>query len=100
MGAGYGVPVGLKNKLNFYGNFGFQYYIAGAETDARAKFAGAPTSVAPMEVGIDMNESHIFGALGIELLTIKDLSVGVEYSTAFDQHSNVNRWDLRARVPF
>jgi hypothetical protein len=93
--------VGFKagSKLRFYGDVGYQHYFLGQETDAYARFDGAPFDALPMRVPVDVT-SIGNGLLGVQLITPRRLVFGVDYSREFSSHYNVYQWSFRVGVPF
>jgi hypothetical protein len=89
---------GSGMKLHLYAEIGYQYHLTD-DTDAVARFQGAPDGVSPMEVPIDLG-SYFHGSVGVQLINSKNVSLGVEYGKVFDDDYDLDRWNLRLNVPF
>jgi len=87
------------SKLRVYGDVGYQHYFMGQDTSAYARFAGAPIEALPMRVPVDVT-SIGNAMLGIQLITPRRLTFGVDYSREFSTHYNVYQWNFRVGVPF
>ena len=87
-------------RMFLKGKFGFQYYITDGETDVYSGLLGAPSGIDPMRVGIDLNDTHGFGSLGLEFINSKECSIGIEYGTILHKYSRLDRWDVGVRIPF
>ncbi|MFD2157641.1 hypothetical protein ACFSW8_01875 [Rubritalea tangerina] len=87
-------------RLQVSGKLGFQYYITDGATDVYSGLLGAPVGISPMRVGIDLNDTHGFGSLGLQLINSKEYAIGVEYGTILHKYSRLDRWDVGVRIPF
>ncbi|MGW8160781.1 MAG: autotransporter outer membrane beta-barrel domain-containing protein, partial [Desulfobulbales bacterium] len=97
---GYSHPFNNGWEMRMRADVGFHYYFSGAETNVRAGFAGAPLGVEPMDVLVDFDRSYTLAALGIDLLTTQDISLGLRYSKIIGDRSDLDRWGVVLKIPF
>jgi hypothetical protein len=100
LGFGYQQPFSNNWKMLLHADIGFHYYFSEAETEVSAGFVGAPVGIDPMDVIVDFNESYALGSVGVDLLTDKNLSIGMQYSTISGDRSDQDLWSLVLKIPF
>ena len=97
---GYQHPFANAWKIQLHAGIGFHYYFSEEETQVVAGFAGAPAGVEPMDLLIELNQSYAFGGIGVDLLTSKDLSVGLYYNTITGDRFDQDMWGAIMKIPF
>jgi hypothetical protein len=100
IGFGYQHPFKNNWKLKIHAGLGYHYYFSDAETEVSAGFAGAPADVEPMNVLVEFDQSYALGAIGVDLQTSRDLSLGLYYSKVIGDRSDLDRLSAILKVPF
>jgi hypothetical protein len=100
LGVGYKRVYDNGWKMKMRAGLGLHYYISDAETEVRAGFEGAPDGVEPMDVPVDFDQSYAIGTIGIDLLTSRDISLGLRYSRITGDRSDLDRWGAVLNLPF
>lgn len=80
-------------------NIGNRSYLNGDKTYARAGFLGAPSSVRPMAVPVDIG-APFEGTVGLEFNAGYRFSLGLEYGKTSGNHYKMNRFNFFLRIPF
>ncbi len=86
-------------KVRLHAELGLQYYLTDEHTTVEGGFQGAPQGVDPMGVPIDLG-SYAHGTIGVELISSKNVSIGVDYTKIIDDQYDIDRWNFRLNVPF
>jgi len=87
-------------KFHMYADLGLRCYLSDPETEVVAGFTGAPAEADPMESYIDLDRSYGECAVGAQIMSRQNMSLGVEYSTIFDNRYTRDSWSLQLKVPF
>jgi hypothetical protein len=87
---GYRAPLRSTLELHVYTGVGVQYYLTDPYTDVVADLEGAPTGASSMRVPVSLGQSEVIGVVGLELMTGKTWSLGVQYNMGFADHSDTD----------
>jgi hypothetical protein len=86
-------------KLHFYADLNAENYLSNDDTHAISGFTGAPNGVEPMRSPIGLS-GGVQGTFGIDLISRKNVSLGIEYSKILDKNYDLDRWSCKLNIPF
>ena len=93
------IPLEAGAQLRLHAELAYQYFFAGDHTDVTAGFTGAPRGVAPMEVPVDLGSMASI-TLGADLLLANDITIGLDYTKAFDDNFDLDSINLKLSTSF
>ncbi|MBL4801259.1 MAG: autotransporter outer membrane beta-barrel domain-containing protein, partial [Emcibacter sp.] len=101
-----GMEIGTEHKLSqniklrFFANFSLQHNLSDSSTQAVAGFVGAPTSLDPMSVTIEVGQDMFQIQTGMDFIMPDNLSLRFQYSTTLHQQIKIRSGKVKLSLPF
>jgi hypothetical protein len=80
IGARHVLTFGSGASLRTFARVGLLQYLSGTSTKVRAGLAGAPSGVAPMRIGSDLDRTHVVGEAGFQYEAASGFTLGFSYT--------------------
>jgi len=85
---------GAGLHVHAFGGVGFLHYFSDPYTDVFAGLEGAPSGVPAMQVSVPLSQNEVRTFVGLELKSTSKWALGLRYSKAFSDRTDIDAWTL------